>query len=250
MFKYISWILARLFPVDCEDRNAQPRELWLKERLATIPAGARILDAGAGELSKKKYCEHLDYVSQDFGKYEGKGDSKGLQTGSWDQSKLDIVCDIANIPEPSESFDAILCTEVFEHLPDPLLALREFSRLLRPGGVLLLTAPFGSSVHFAPYFFCTGFSEYWYKQHLAESEFVLEECVPNGNFSSLVSQEVGRIPDIIHRYCGEDGGSMRLSVGDRVGLHLTQHLLFKMMQQDKKSHEFVCFGYHVAARKV
>lgn len=79
---------------------------------------------------------------------------------------------------------------------------------------------------------------------------VLEECVANGNFSSLVSQEVGRIPDIIHRYCGEDGGSMRLSVGDRIGLHLSQHLLFKMMQQDKKSHEFVCFGYHVAARKV
>lgn len=49
--------------MDCEDRNAQPRELWLKERHATIPAGARILDAGAGELSQKKYCEHLDYLN-------------------------------------------------------------------------------------------------------------------------------------------------------------------------------------------
>ena len=65
--------------------------------------------------------------------------------GSWDQTGLDIVGDITSIPEPDASFDAILCVEVLEHVPDPLAALRELGRLLKPNGQLILTAPFCSS---------------------------------------------------------------------------------------------------------
>jgi Methylase involved in ubiquinone/menaquinone biosynthesis len=52
-----------------------------------------------------------------------------LQTGPWDNSKLDIVSDILSIPLPDHSVDAIMCTEVLEHIPDPLGAIKEFSRL-------------------------------------------------------------------------------------------------------------------------
>jgi SAM-dependent methyltransferase len=124
------------------------------------------LDAGAGELRNKPLCHHLTYVSQDLCLYEGQGDGTGLQTRRWDTDRIDIRCDITAIPEPDASFDAILCSEVFEHLPDPLKALDEFARLLKPGGKLILTAPFASLVHFAPYFFGTGFSKYWYEHHL------------------------------------------------------------------------------------
>ena len=51
-------------------------EKWLGKTLSQIPAGSRILDAGAGELKYKKFCAHLNYVSQDFGQYDGKGDGK------------------------------------------------------------------------------------------------------------------------------------------------------------------------------
>ena len=40
----------------------------------TIPRGYKILDAGAGELRFKPDCDHLQYVAQDFGQYEGTGD--------------------------------------------------------------------------------------------------------------------------------------------------------------------------------
>ena len=148
--------------------NEENHQNWLKKTLSALPQGVRILDAGAGELKNRKYCGHLDYVSQDFCQYDGTGDGKGLQTDLWDTSRIDIVCDINAIPEPAQSFDDILCSEVFEHLPDPTKTLDEFARLLKPGGKLILTAPFASLVHFAPYHYCTGFSRYWYEYHLDE----------------------------------------------------------------------------------
>src|SRR5882762_10617161 len=75
------------------NRNESARVAWLEETLKQIPAGARILDAGAGERRFETLCAHLDYVAQDFGQYDGKGDQVGLQTGSWHQSNLDIVSD-------------------------------------------------------------------------------------------------------------------------------------------------------------
>ena len=143
--------------------NALTRETWLEETLKAIPSGYRILDAGAGEQQFKKFCPHLKYVAQDFGKYDGLGDNAGLQVGKWDQSKLDIVCDITDIPEPAGAFDAIMCVEVFEHLPNPIAAIKEFSRVLRPGGYLIITAPFCCWTHFAPYHFYTGFNHYFYE---------------------------------------------------------------------------------------
>src|SRR5712664_1290824 len=74
--------------------NAETRETWVERKLSELPAGSRILDAGAGELQYKRFCGHLKYVSQDFGSYDGAGDGSGLQTGTWDTSRTDIVCDI------------------------------------------------------------------------------------------------------------------------------------------------------------
>ncbi len=240
----IARIFNRFFPVDEGDHNALPRETWLASRLAAIPSGSRILDAGAGELDKKKYCSHLTYVSQDFGQYSGAGDGKGLQTGQWDQSRLDIICDISDIPEPDASFDAVLCVEVFEHLPNPFLALQEFCRLCKPGGQLILTAPFCAFTHFAPYFYHTGFSPYWYQTHLPAFGFNIEEVTPNGNFPAYLLQEVTRIPNMAGRYA-----NIRPTICERVGLHLVKSLLSRMHVADTSSQEFTCFGYHIVARK-
>ena len=137
--------------MDVGKSNEHSRTTWVKRVLSEIPTGSRILDAGAGEMQYKRFCIHLDYVSQDFGSYDGEGDASGLQVGSWDQSQIDIVGDITDIPEPSASFDAVMCIEVLEHLPDPPAALRELSRLLKSGGMLILTAPFCSLTHFSPH---------------------------------------------------------------------------------------------------
>lgn len=176
--------------------NEHHRQQWLRERLTSLTPGIRILDAGAGELKNARYCTHLDYVSQDFCQYKGADQgavADGLQLVSWDTRRIDLVSDITHIPAPDKSFDAILCSEVLEHVPEPSHALDEFERLLKPGGVLILTAPFASLVHMAPYHYCSGFSRYWYEEHLTRRGFEVCELVPNGDWFSLLRQEVIRL---------------------------------------------------------
>jgi SAM-dependent methyltransferase len=222
--------------------NLSNRESWLKSKLLTIPSGSRILDAGAGELQYKKFCEHLDYVSQDFGKYDGLGNNIGLQTQSWDNSKLDIISDIVNIPQPDYSFDAIMCVEVFEHLPTPIDAIKEFSRLIRKDGSLLITAPFCSLTHFAPYHYYSGFNRYFYEKHLVENGFDIEEITPNGSYFEYLAQELQfRLPNIY--------SDVSLNNTQKSAIKEILILLNNMHNSDKGSSELLCFGYHVIGRK-
>jgi SAM-dependent methyltransferase len=224
--------------------NEENRQNWLKKTLSALPQGSRILDAGAGELRNRPLCSHLSYVSQDFCQYEGTGDGKGLQTGQWDTSRIDIVCDINAIPEPDASFDAILCSEVFEHLPDPTKALDEFARLLKPGGTLILTAPFASLVHFSPYHYCSGFSRYWYEHHLRETQrggFLIEELTPNGDWFAYCEQELMRLGSMARRY-----GDWSWPLAYALGIF---GMLYFKVRGGRKANDLACFGWHCVAVK-
>ena len=129
----INSFLKRVFGPEVGLDNSSARDRWLEQTLRSIPKDSWILDAGAGTQQYRRFCGHLNYVSQDFGEYNGLGDHTGLQTNEFEYGELDIISDIASIPEPDASFDAIMCVEVLEHVPDPALALGEFARLLRGG---------------------------------------------------------------------------------------------------------------------
>ncbi|MDD3296485.1 MAG: methyltransferase domain-containing protein [Candidatus Omnitrophica bacterium] len=49
--------------------------------------------------------------------------------------------DVEKIPFGSNSFDAALFLEVLEHLPSPYSVIVEVGRILKPGGILVLTTP-------------------------------------------------------------------------------------------------------------
>ena len=238
--KYLSSILRPAVGTS----NESSREHWLERSLSSLPAGSRILDAGAGTQRYRRFCNHLNYVSQDFGQYDGKGDSIGLQTGEFDYGNLDIVSDITSIPEPDSSFEAIMCVEVFEHLPNPVQAVVEFSRLLKLGGYLIITAPFCSWTHFAPYHFNTGFSKYWYERHLMDNDFRISEISPNGNYFEFIAQEMYRISSVSRQYAKREPSFFEL-----LSIFITLRMLLRFSEHDNGSSEFLCFGYHVLARK-
>ena len=223
--------------------NESERIKWIRNTLQKIPAGLTILDAGAGESQFKNFCGHLKYIAQDFGEYSGTGEV-GLQTGTWDNSKLDIVSDILSIPLPDHSVDAIMCTEVLEHIPDPPGAIKEFGRLVKPGGFLLITAPFASLTHFAPYHFASGLSRFFYEKHLPENGFEITELQLNGNFFEYVAQENRRIKSIAKKYAGKE-----LNIFQRTIIHLNLQMLQTLSNRDKGSSELLCYGIHVLARK-
>jgi len=224
--------------------NEAVRKEWLSNTLKKLPDGLRLLDAGAGELANKKFCGHLDYISQDFCQYEGTGDNRGLQTGSWDTKKIDIIGDITNIPEEDESFDVILCTEVLEHLPDPVEALIEFQRLLKKSGTLILTAPFCSLTHFAPYHYSTGFNRYFYEYHLEGLGFKLGNIKTNGNFFEYLGQEIHRIPSMADKFT-----SQKASRIERIAMKIVLTMLERFSKNDTTSDEVLCFGYQMIAIK-
>lgn len=231
-------------PINIGTINEQPRNQWIEKQLRELPAGLRLLDAGCGEQQHRKFCDHLQYVGQDFDSYHGQGDLKGLQMGDWDQSNVDIVSDIVSIPEPDQSFDVILCSEVFEHLPDPIAALKEFERLLVPSGKLILTAPFCSLTHFSPYHFYSGFNKYFYETNLRKYGFEILKIETNGNFFDYVAQELRRVNYVAQRYCNYEFSDL-----DHSSIYQSLTLLEIINQKQNNSQELLCFGYHVLAEK-
>lgn len=226
--------------------NAPGRHEWIKEQLTRLPSGSRLLDAGAGEQRYRPYCTHLVYTSQDFCQYnpEKQKQEEGLQHEKWDVSKIDIVSDITSIPVEDESFDAILCTEVFEHISNPLDALKEFNRILRKNGFLILTAPNCMPTHFAPYCYYTGFTRYFYEKELPANGFVIETIKNNGNYYNLLLQETIRLNYVSKRYSSEG-----LSFLERFIRWLFIQVIGRHNEKSKKSEELLCFGYFIIARK-
>lgn len=53
---------------------------------------------------------------------------------------------IARLPVPSGSLDGVLCSSVLEYVQDPDASLAEFVRVLRPGGLLVVSVPNAQSV--------------------------------------------------------------------------------------------------------
>lgn len=217
---------------------------WLRETLKKIPRGSRVLDAGAGEGRNKVFCNHLNYVSQDACQYDGGEINEPMQTGEWDTSAIDIIGDIVDIPESNESFDVILCTEVFEHIPDPIQAIKEFQRLLKEDGILIITAPFCSLTHFAPYHYSTGFNRYFYTYHLDRFGFKVQELTTNGNYFEYIAQEFWRMNHIAKTH------SIKSSLMDKLAIFLALRMLKRFSRHDLGSDKILCHGYHVVAKKL
>lgn len=64
---------------------------------------------------------------------------------------VDVVADAHELPLPDEKFEQIVATEVLEHLHTPEVAIKEMTRVLKPGGRLILTTRFIFPLHDTPH---------------------------------------------------------------------------------------------------
>lgn len=224
--------------------NQNERDDFVVNELKKLPQKSLLLDAGCGSQRYRQYCDALNYRGQDFGQYSQDeksliGNVDGYGIGGKDgykYGKLDYIGDIWNINEADNTFDVVLCTEVFEHIPYPNETIKEFSRLLKIDGKLILTAPSNCLRHMDPYYFYTGFSDRYYEKFLVENGLEIEMIEPVGDYYTWISKELYRT--------------------------LTSHSFFSKMilipsflyywnkKKTKTSIDSLCEGYHIVAKKV
>lgn len=98
-----------------------------------------LVDVGSGDSPYRNVMAHRRYV--------------GIDRRPRGRDALLVTADAATLPIRDGVADAVLCTEVIEHVPDEHALARELARIAVPGARLLLSAPFVHGVHEQPYDF-------------------------------------------------------------------------------------------------
>ncbi len=140
-----------------------------------LKSGAGILDVGAGDCPYKPIFADCTYKSTDF-----------ASTEYHRYREIDFICPADDIPVSGRSFDAIVCTEVLEHVPEPQKVLREFNRVLKDDGSLFLTAPLVIQLHEEPYDFYR-YTPYTYMNFMKETGFEVVFITPRGGWIACIA---------------------------------------------------------------
>ncbi len=119
------------------------------QHASDLPPGSAVLDLGGDRVGKRgrfnidSYPYRVVYANLSYA------------------SSPHVQADVAQLPFLDGSFDAVICSEVLEHVPDPRPALSEAHRVLRSGGKLLACTPFLYRIHADPYDFGRYTDHYW-----------------------------------------------------------------------------------------
>ena len=182
---------APLTPLNLDSQIAREGLLgdveWACARWKALAAEARrplrLLDLGCGSQPYRALIEEagLEYYGADWPR----------SIHPCDPART-AQCDLSQAAWPFEdsSFDAILCTEVLEHIPDPHAFLAECRRVARPGAELLLTAPLLWPEHETP------FDYFRYTRHglqslLRRSRWEILDIRPRGGWHASFAQMLG-----------------------------------------------------------
>lgn len=152
----------------------------------SLPASARVLDAGAGEGQYAHHFAHLCYIGIDL----------GIGDAAWNYAGLDCVGNLEQLPFPDGQFDACVNIVTLEHVMDPPRVLKELGRVLKPGGELLLVAPHEWEEHQTPHDYWR-FTRYGLRLLLQRAGFAHVEVEPVGGFFRLLARRLAHAPRML-----------------------------------------------------
>lgn len=138
----------------------------------------RVLDFGCGSKPYRELFAHVDdYVGMDI----------AVSGHDHQNSHVDVYYDGKTFPFEDGSFDAVISFEVFEHVFNLPEMLAEIKRVLKPGGKLLISAPFGWDEHEVPYDFGR-YTSFGMKHVLETNGFEVASIHKTGNYVRAVAQ--------------------------------------------------------------
>jgi len=115
-----------------------------------LTSGDKILDLGCGfgRHAFEAARRGANVVALDAGREEVEGVAATfaamVQAGALTTPNLhtaSVQGDALALPFPDGAFDRVICSEVLEHIPNDVGAMRELARVLRPGGTMAITVP-------------------------------------------------------------------------------------------------------------
>ncbi len=115
----------------------------LEGTLPRVDGLQTILEVGAGS------GHHFPYVKAGFSKYvmtDGSPEMLAIAREKFAQQTASGIMvieqrDATRLDYPDASVDRLIATHVLEHLPNPVNVLREWNRVVRPGGVISIVLP-------------------------------------------------------------------------------------------------------------
>jgi SAM-dependent methyltransferase len=105
-------------------------------------------------------------------------------TFAGDVQRLEMVSD--------ESYDSAICIEVLEHLPEPGRAVATIARILRPGGVVVISVPHLSRLHDLPHDYFR-FTEYGLRYLLGQAGLEVMSIRPKGGLLTFLAHQLSTI---------------------------------------------------------
>ncbi len=166
-----------------------PRRYFIENfaRKAALSLGesSKVLDAGAGPCPYKKYFSHCNYEAMDFKKLN---------------DNINFVSSLDKIPRKSESYDAVLSTEVLEHVEYPQKVVNEMHRILKKNGKLFMTCPLAWKVHQEPYNYFY-FTKFGLKSLLKNAGFKKYKISPMGGYFFFLADTL-KTDYVLNQYSG------------------------------------------------
>ncbi|MGB8190933.1 MAG: methyltransferase domain-containing protein [Chitinophagaceae bacterium] len=137
----------------------------------------KLLDFGCGRKPFENLFNVNEYIGVDM-----------EQTGhDHSNSKVDVFYDGKTLPFADETFDALLCSEVLEHVFDPAETLSEVNRVMKTGSKAIFTVPFCWNEHEVPYDYAR-YSSFGLKHLLEKHGFRVVELRKSGHFVEVIFQ--------------------------------------------------------------
>lgn len=199
---------------------------------AELPPGSRLIDVGAGDSPYRELFDHLRYENTDW--------EHSVHPGA---RAVDHIGPAHDLPVPDCEYDAVLCTQVLEHVPNPDAVIAELHRVLRPGGRLYLTVPLAWELHELPFDF------YRYTPHglariLGDAGFVQLDIRPRNDCFTTLAQLLENVGSTMGRYPdGQDARRVEaLAVLRAMAAKITSYA-------DLDARMILPLGYSVVARR-